>query len=125
MKLEDIFEDITPQELYTVERFANDLFNKLGVDVQFSAHFVQRVNDPRNKPGIYVDDLIDMFRKEYQQHGKDLAQLPGEAQGVLRDAFTKLNLPFVITQRYGGKTLLAKSTMRKKVFGTTSKMFTV
>lgn len=118
MKLRDILEDITQRELYTAERFANDLWNKLGIDVKFSSHFVDQVNLPRNQPPIYIDDIIDMFRKAYRQHTGDISKIPDQDEGVLKDVFTKLNLPFVITHEYGGKTLIAKSTMRKKDFTT-------
>ena len=125
MKLKDIFEDITPQELYTVERFADNLWSKYGVDVQFTKHFMDRVNDPRNQPPIYVDDLIDMFRKEYQQQGQHIAQLPDQAQSVMRDLITKLNLPFVIASGYRGKQMIVKTAMRKKNFQTSNPVFAV
>lgn len=125
MKVCDILEDITPQELYTVSQFADDLWNRFGIDVQFTKHFIERVNDPRNNPPIYVDDLIDMFRKEYQQHGHNIAQLTDQTQGVMRDMVTKLNLPFVLVKGYRDTKLVAKSIIRKPNFQTTNPIFSV
>jgi hypothetical protein len=125
MKLCDVFEDITPRELYTVEKFADDLWSAYGIDVQFTKHFIDRVNDPRNKPPIFVDDLIDMFRKEYQHQGASIAALPTQSQGVMRDMITRLNLPFVMTGGKNNKTMVAKTTMRKDKFTTTSPVFDV
>lgn len=126
MKVQDILgEDITQQELFTVERFADSMWSKYGVDVQFTKHFMDRVNDPRNQPPIYVDDLIDLFRKAYQQQGQHIAQLPDQAQSVMRDMITQLNLPFVIVDGYRSKKLIAKTAMRKKNFGTSNQVFSV
>jgi hypothetical protein len=126
MKVREILEeDITPQEMYTVERFANDLFQKYGIDIRFSNHFMNRANDPRNQPPIYIDDLVDMFRKAYKKHGDKIADLPDESQLVIRDMVEKLNLPFVISRRYGPRALVAKTVQRKKNFGTSNQVLPV
>lgn len=126
MLLQDLVqENLSPRELYTVERFANDLWGKLGVDVKFSTHFLQRANDERNNPPITVDDLVDMFRKAYRAHSNDMSKLPDGTQAVLRDMLTQLNLPFVMRTSYGGRELIAKTVMRKAKFKTTNPVFTV
>ena len=126
MRVQDILsEEVSQRELYTVERFADDLWRQYGIDVQFTKHFVERVNDPRNNPPIYVDDLIDMFRKEYHSQGEHISQLPDQSQGVMRDMFTKLNLPFVIIDGKRGKTMVTKTAMRKKDFRTSNPTFDV
>jgi hypothetical protein len=125
MKIQEIFEDITPQEMYTVERFANDLFHQYGIDVRFSGHFMDQANLPRNRPPIYVDDLVDMFRKAYRKYGGKIAELPDESQLVIKDLMTKLNMPFVISRRYGPKALVAKTVQRKQNFGTSNQVLPV
>ena len=50
-------------------------FAKVGIDVEFTRHFVDRVNDERNKKQISVAELVRIFNKAYQKHGKAIANL--------------------------------------------------
>ena len=61
-------EDISSSELSYVERFADSLWGKLGIDVRFSRHFIDRLNDQRNGEPISVDELIRLFLKEYERN---------------------------------------------------------
>ncbi len=45
MKLSELREDVTPKQLDDVEAFADRLWGKLGVDVEFTKHFIDRLND--------------------------------------------------------------------------------
>jgi hypothetical protein len=40
---------ITKSDLDQVEKFADRLFAKVGIDVEFTRHFMDRVNDARNE----------------------------------------------------------------------------
>ena len=40
---------ITRSDLNQIERYADRLFAKVGIDVEFTRHFLDRVNDERNK----------------------------------------------------------------------------
>ena len=120
-------EDISAPELQGVVRFANNLWNKLGVDVKFSHHFIERLSDPRNVKPISAAELIRIFKKEYERWGKTIQDLPmsqakgrdhNEAEAVMKDELTKLNLPFVIIDKPDGQNdlILAKTNMRKDDF---------
>jgi hypothetical protein len=126
MKIFELFEEVSQKDLSDVERFATNLWGRLGVDVRFSYHFIGRVNDPRNRKPITVGELIRLFRKEYEEYGKVIAHSDGEA--VLKDALTSLNLPFVIKDENQGpddKTMVAKTIMRKPNFQTSNHEYIV
>ena len=94
------------------------MYKSVGIDVEFTRHFLDRVNDIRNKTQITVAELIRMFRQSYKKHGKKIAQLGPDAEAVLNDMQTDINVPFVL--KWDGKELdlVAKTVMRKKNFGT-------
>lgn len=110
-------EAITQSDLDQVERFADALWSKLGVDVEFTRHFMDRVNDTRNGKAISSAELIRLFKKEYERNGKLISQLEN-GEGVMKDLLTTINLPFVIKDTDDGKELVAKTVMRKDQFKT-------
>ena len=117
MKIQELMEAVTQAELDQVEKFADALWGKLGVDVEFTRHFMDRVNDERNGKQISPAELIRLFKKEYERNGKQISQLAG-AEGVMKDLLTTVNLPFVIKDTRDGKELVAKTVMRKDQFKT-------
>lgn len=124
MRIRELIENINQQQLDQVERFADALWAKLGVDVEFTRHFFDRVNDERNGKPITTAELIRLFKKEFQQYGKDIANLQGY-EAVMKDLFTNINLPFVIKDRGQEKQLVAKTVMRKPGFKTPDPEFIV
>ena len=129
MKFKDylkLTEEISYQQLNHAEDIIDALWSKLGIDVKFSKHFIDRVNDARNEKPITVDELISLFKKEYTEYGPHIKQLNDEDEAVMKDLLTKLNLPFAINDKYNGdKELVAKTIMRKPVYHTSSKEFKV
>lgn len=119
-----IFE-ITQPELDAVEKFADALWGKLGVDVAFTHHFMDRLNDPRNIKPISPAELVRIFRKEYEKYGKMISGENFEA--VFKDLLTNINLPFVMKDdpRTKGSDLVAKTIMRKQDFKTPDPVFSV
>ena len=124
MRIRELIENINQQQLDQVERFADALWAKLGVDVEFTRHFFDRVNDERNGKPITTAELIRLFKKEFQQYGKDIANLQGY-EAVMKDLFTNINLPFVIKDQGQEKQLVAKTVMRKPGFKTPDPEFIV
>ena len=47
----------------------------IGVDVEFTRHFMQRVNDPRNKKQITPAELTRLFKQSYKKYGKMITKL--------------------------------------------------
>lgn len=127
--IETLFEEdkITPTILKSIEKYADKLFAKLGIDVEFTRHFLDRVNDTRNKKQITQAELIRLFKQTHKQYGKKIAQLGPDAQAVLTDMQTDVNMPFVL--KWDSKSqeldLVAKTVMRKKNFATSNTKYTV
>ena len=120
------FTGITPQVLDQIEAYADRLFSKLGIDVEFTRHFHDRLNDERNRKPITSAELIRLFREVYHKHGKRIADLPDEAQAVMKDMRTDINMPFVIDVNNKGELeLIGKTIMRKPNFRTSNQEFTV
>lgn len=119
-------EDVSVQQLNYAEDIIDALWQRLGIDVKFSKHFIDRVNDSRNEKPIDVSEIIALFKKEYAEYGHVIKQLSDEDEAVMKDLFSKLNLPFAVNDKYNGKKeLVAKTIMRKPVFHTSSKEFKV
>ncbi len=120
------FTGITPQVLNQIEAYADRLFAKLGIDIEFTKHFKDRLNDERNRKPITSAELIRLFREVYHKHGKRIADLPDEAQAVMKDMQTDINMPFVIDVNNKGELeLIGKTIMRKPNFRTSNQEFTV
>ena len=128
IKLKDIlFESITQAQLKSLEQYVDKLFAVVGVDVEFSKHFFDRVNDPRNSKPISDAELTDMFQKTYEKHGKKISQLGPEAEAVIVDMQKDINIPFVLhyNAQHQQLELMSKTIMRKKDFQTTNQKLTV
>jgi nicotinic acid mononucleotide adenylyltransferase len=114
---------VTPILLKTLEKYLDKLFARLGIDVEFTRHFLDRVNDERNIRQITIQELVKLFRDTYSKYGKQIAQMGPDAQAVIKDMQTDINLPFVLNwdDRNQQLDLVAKTVMRKKNFTTPNK----
>lgn len=121
---EFISEFVSNDELSKVEKFADALWNKMGIDVDFSKHFADRVNDERNKKPISAAELVRLFKREYERNGKQIAQLD-DPEAVMKDKTTDINIPFALNPLHNKKNLVAKTVMRKPNFQTPNKEFIV
>jgi hypothetical protein len=113
---------ITLQDLRNLEMYADMLFKNFNIDVEFTKHFFERVNDKRNKKQITFSELANMFRKAYRKHGQRISKFPDGAEAVLKDMASDLNIPFAIVwdSLQNEFDLVTKSIMRKKNFKTRS-----
>lgn len=109
---------ITKSDLAQIEKYADKLFAKVKVDVEFTRHFLDRVNDERNKKQITPAELTRLFKQTYNKHGKKIPQLGPDAEAVIKDMQTDINMPFVLKYKDGEFELVAKTIMRKKNFKT-------
>lgn len=96
MKYIKLWEEITRDELKALEDYADWLFAKIGVDIVFSNHFKSRINDARSGRPISYEEMVELFTKAYRQAGKEISELPINVSFVLRDIFSKINVPFVV-----------------------------
>jgi hypothetical protein len=118
MKYIRLFEELDSAELAALEDYADYLFSNLGVDIVFSRHFKERINDARNGRPITYDEVTELFRKARASAGREIAELPPHASAVLTDLVTKINAPFVMQRdaRHREKDLVMKTIMRKSHF---------
>ena len=94
---EFISEALSKKDLDEVERAADKLFAKVGIDVVFSSHFIKRVNDIRNKNRpISGAELVRIFKLTYKKYGKKIPELGEEGESVLFDINSNLNIPFIL-----------------------------
>ena len=114
------FKEITKSDLDQIEKYADRLFGALDIDVEFTRHFLDRVNDMRNKVAITPAELTRLFKQTYKKHGKTIARLGPDAEAVITDMKTDINMPFVLNLKGGELELVAKTVMRKKNFKTTN-----
>ena len=118
---EYISEEITKNDLDQIEKYADKLFAVVGIDIEFTRHFLDRVNDARNKKPISSAELIRLFRLTYKKYGKKIPKMGPKAQAVIHDMETDINMPFVLNiDRSGMLDLVAKTVMRKKNFKTSN-----
>ena len=113
--------EIKKSDLDQVEKYADRLFASLGIDVEFTRHFLDRVNDQRNVKQITSSELIRLFKQSFKKHGKTIAKLGPDAEAVINDMKTDINMPFVLNLRGGELELVAKTVMRKKNFKSSDK----
>ena len=118
-------EDVTQPQLNALEKAVDNVFRRIGIDVEFTRHFLDRANDERNGKPITIRELGRLFAKEYKRWGKPIAQMGPDTEAVMKDLESDINIPFAL--RWNGKELelIAKTVMRKKNFSTSNKQFPV
>jgi len=113
-------EDVSQKQIDDLEKFADRMLAKYDIDITFTRHFADRMNDKRNDPEIKVAELQKFFKKVQQKKGSQIKANP-DIEAVLKDMSTNLNLPVVINYKNGEFEVVHKTIMRKKNFSTSSK----
>ena len=120
MRKEQLIENdrkLTQQDINQLEAFADKLFARVGIDVEFTRHFLQRVNDERNKKQITMAELTRLFKQEFKRWGKPIAKLGPDTEAIMKDMRTDINMPFALELNSDNELdLIAKTIMRKKDF---------
>ena len=107
---------ISQSEINNLERFADRILNKYGVDIEFTRHFVDRLNDARNNPSIKVAELQKFFKKIQKNKARNIIKQNDQTDAVLKDMETNLNLPVKIIKRGNEFEVINKTIMRKTNF---------
>ena len=118
---------ISREELKEVENFADKLFEGLGIDIAFTNHFYERLNDPRNGKQITEEELKETFKDMFLKIGDELSEMEIDAEAVINDVSSKLNIPFVLVydSRNNEIDFVSKTIMRKGDFKTNTKKFRI
>ena len=124
-QFKDMYEAVSQKQLNDLEKFADRLLAKFDVDIEFTRHFADRMNDKRNDPPITVAELQRVFKKIAKRKAKNIRQNP-DSEAVIKDLQTDLNLPIVINydRNKDEFEVINKTIMRKKDFKTSSKTIT-
>ena len=74
-----------------------------------------------------MSELTRLFKQEYKRWGKPIAQMGPDAEAVMKDLSTDINMPFALRWDRNNQELdlVAKSVMRKPDFKTSNKEFPV
>ena len=120
-------EYISTGQLNQVEKHLDKIWAKVGIDVEFTKHFHDRVNDARNKKPISTAEVIKIFRQVYKKFGKHISSLPDGVNLLFKDMRTDINVPVVL--RYDNRNkeidMISKTVMRKKNFKSSTKKYAV
>ena len=117
----DLQAKFTQRDIDDVEKFADRILKKYDIDIEFTRHFIDRLNDPRNNPEIKIAELQRFFKKIQRAKGQNIRNNP-DVELVLKDMSSNLNLPVVIKKRGDSFEVVNKTIMRKPDFKTTSKV---
>ena len=126
IKLKNLIkEDISISQLNQVEKHLDKIWAKVGIDVEFTRHFHDRVNDERNKKPISTAEIIRIYREIYKKYGKPISKLSNGVEILLKDMSTDINVPVVL--KWDGKEfdMIAKTVMRKKNFKSRTRKYAV
>ena len=127
MRINEFDKQITSSDLEALETFADRIFGKVGIDVEFTRHFLDRVNDERNGKQITASELTRLFKQEYKRWGQPIAQMGPDQEAVMKDLVTDINMPFALRWDRENEELdlIVKTVMRKPNFKTSNKEFPV
>jgi hypothetical protein len=125
-KEEPITEIVPEPEIDDIDDYADDVLDP--IDLEIPPHFVDRVNDRRNRPEIEADELYDFFDKLSDEKDELLSLLDQDEEIVATDLDTDINIPLAKdtfkSKRKNQPVVVAKTIMRKRDFATPNKKLT-
>ena len=118
---EDKEPKVTRSQLNSLEKYLDSVWKHLDIDVEFTRHFLDRVNDSRNGRQITIEELKKLFIEVFKKHGKDINKSGNRHKdigGVLTDMKTDVNTPFFLKWDNNRKEfeMVATTVMRKRKF---------
>jgi hypothetical protein len=119
--------EIVPEpEIDDIDDYADDVLDP--IDLEIPPHFVDRVNDKRNRPEIEADELYDFFDKLSDEKDELLSLLDQGEEIVATDSDTNINIPLAKdtfkSKRKNKPVVVAKTIMRKPNFQTSNAKLT-
>jgi hypothetical protein len=118
--------EVVPEpEIDDIDDYADNVLDPIDIDIP--PHFIDRVNDKRNRPEINTDELYDFFDK-LSDEKDELVDLLDQGEVVATDSNTDINIPLTKdikkSQLRDKVVAVAKTIMRKPNFQTTSTKLT-
>lgn len=113
-------EKVSANQLKDLEKYLDKLFgDELGMGVDFTRHFLERVNDKRTKEQhgkpIKVGELRDIFRDTARNFENELKKMGTNTDAHMLKVSTQLNIPFTIQRdrKTGELEIVAKSVIKR------------
>ncbi len=120
---------LTNAHMKAFEKFVDRMFEKFGIDFEFTKHFRERMSDERNSPCIDMKELAAIIQKIYKKKnaGQNILSKHVNSEVVLKDLQSDLNMPIAIEydRKNDDLKVIAKTIMRKKNFRTPNQVVTV
>lgn len=118
---------ISQGQIKELEKVLDKLFAEINIDIEFTKHFFDRVNDKRNGDPIKVREIRDLFRAEFKKYKNEFQKMKPDFQALLKSLQSNINIPFIINWDEKNKELdlVVKTIMRKKSFKTSNKVYAV
>ena len=114
--MKTFLEFVSQKQIGDLEKFGDRLLKKFDIDIEFTKHFADRMNDKRNDPEIKVAELQKLFKKIQKNKGAEIKK-HGGMEVVLKDISKDLNLPVAIKKKGDEFEVINKTIMRKKTSG--------
>ena len=129
MRIHELLEFIDRKQLKSIERDIDSKWLPQGIDVDFTGHFLDRANDPRNIKDIEPEEILSLFHKELDTYKNTIAKIKND-EVVFVDTDTDINAPVAVNtvprgDEKPGKHIIAKTVMRKKNFSSPNKKLVV
>ena len=104
-----LFELQAPEEVRELDRQLDSLMYPVGLDVQFTNHFIERLLGRERR--VTIEEIVVTFEKLKRRYKKRLlaAKKMGKYDAVLKDLSNDLNIAFTIE----GKDLVNLTIKRK------------
>lgn len=114
-------EPITRVQLTILEKYLSRVWSSLGLSIDLSGHFIDRVNDPRNGQQISVCEIQRLFNEVAAKYGHVFAkmgQTDRDIESVLTGAISNINIPVALKWNSRTRNFFLRpiTIMRKKVF---------
>lgn len=119
--MKTFLEFVSKKEISDLEKFGDRLLKKFDIDIEFTKHFADRMNDKRNDPEIKIAELQRLFKKIQRNKGSEIKK-HGGMEVVLKDISKDLNLPVAIKKKGDEFEVINKTIMRKKDFKSSNKV---
>jgi hypothetical protein len=118
---------ITQSELNRLEKELDALFADVGIDIDFTEHFFDRVNHKRNEKDITIDELRLIFKNAYGKYKDVLGKYGDGFKAVFRNRQTQINIPFSLQwdSENDELDLVSKTVMRTNQFFSKEPFLTV
>lgn len=97
MKSNEFITEATNAELVELERQLDKMFSTLGLDVEFTRHFIERLMGREKR--VTTDEILAAFQKLKSKYKRQLlkAKKQDAGPGALQDFDSDLNVLFAIT----------------------------